>query len=253
MWPENTIPAFEYALEQKVDVIELDLGVSKDEKVVIYHDQRINPLICSGRPGAALMELTLAELKQIDCGGFKNPRFEEQVPVPGTKIPTLDEFFEWIKAHPNPWARRVRFNIETKSEPTEPTLSPPPARFAELLVGALRRHRMLNRSVVQSFDFRTLEEVRRLERNLELAALVEFRPEGAPQSLVAMAKQVGARILSPNHEWLVEADVKALQKAGIRVIPWTANSVDTFERLKQWGVDGIITDYPNRLQAFLKR
>jgi glycerophosphoryl diester phosphodiesterase len=251
--PENTLPAFDYAIGQKVDVIELDLGVSKDEKLVIYHDQRINPIICSGRPGVPLMQLTLVQLKEIDCGSYRNPRFDEQVVAPGTKIPTLDEFFEWIKAHPDPWARKVRFNIETKSEPSEPTLSPPPARFAELIIEVLRRHRVLGRSIVQSFDFRTLEEVRKLEPKIEIAALVELRPEGAPGSLVEMAKKLGARIVSPNHEWLTENDIKTLHGAGLRVIPWTANSEGSFVRLKQWGVDGIITDYPDRLRAFLKR
>src|SRR5436190_4498373 len=92
MRPENTIPAFEYAIAQGVDVLELDMAVTKDDVLVVSHDPLINPVLCSG-PGtpAPIRTFTLAELRKWDCGGKRNPLFSKQTPVPGTPIPTLDE------------------------------------------------------------------------------------------------------------------------------------------------------------------
>ncbi len=279
--PENTLPAFEYALEAGVDVLEMDLGVTKDGRLVIYHDQTINTTICSGlkpppvpkapkpakktskkaapaepspAPTPAVVEvplhsLALAEIKKLDCGGLKNPRFEDQQPIAGTRVPTLDEFFEWIKKHKNPAAKTVRFNIEMKSEEAKPALSPKPAQFARLLVEALNRHKMLGRTVIQSFDHRTLVEARKLAPQATLAALVEDRPA---ERLVVIGARIGAKIVSPNHEWLTEQDVRELHAGGLMVIPWTANTEKEFKKLVKFGVDGIITDYPDRLIAFLK-
>src|SRR6266571_4402682 len=92
--PENTLPAFEYAIDQGVDVLELDVAVTKDDVAVISHDPLINVTICSGpNPGVAIRSLTLAELHRYDCGAKRNPNFPDQVPIPGTRVPTLDEIF----------------------------------------------------------------------------------------------------------------------------------------------------------------
>ena len=96
IYPENTLPAFQYAIEQGADVLEMDLAVTKDNVVVVSHDPHINAEICTGpRPGAiAIHELTLAELQQYDCGTLKNRRFPQQQPAPGARIPTLDEVLD---------------------------------------------------------------------------------------------------------------------------------------------------------------
>src|SRR5260370_33091790 len=94
MRPENTIPAFEYAIGVGVDVLELDMAVTKDDVLVVSHDPLLNPEICSGPGGPrAIRTLTLKELRQWDCGALRNPRFPKQTPVPGTPMPTLDEVF----------------------------------------------------------------------------------------------------------------------------------------------------------------
>src|ERR1700755_2491186 len=95
MRPENTIPAFEYAIGVGVDVLELDMAVTKDNVLVVSHDPMLNPAICTG-PGTpvAIHTLTLAELRKWDCGAKQNPLFSKQPPVPGTPIPTLDEVFD---------------------------------------------------------------------------------------------------------------------------------------------------------------
>lgn len=251
--PENTLSAFEYALQLGVDVLELDLGVSKDGQVVIYHDQWVNPALCKGANRVPLNSLTLSELKRLDCGSLKNPRFPEQQPQPLERIPSLDEFFSWIQSHPSSSAKKLGFNIEIKSDPEFPALSPPPDVFAKRVIEVVRQHGMQKRTVLQSFDHRTLIEARRLEPELTLSALVEKRPTGsAGASLSQIAIRAGAQILSPAHQWLTAEDVKELHASGIRVIPWTANTESEFEKLLILGVDGIITDYPDRLLAFLK-
>src|SRR3712207_1582119 len=107
--PENTLPAFEYAIAVGVDVLELDLAVTRDNVLVVSHDPKINSTICSGpKEHAAIRELSLAELRAYDCGSRKNPLFPLQKPVPGTRIPTLDEVFALADRG------KFEFNIETK-------------------------------------------------------------------------------------------------------------------------------------------
>src|ERR1700709_578415 len=92
--PENTLPAFRYAIEQGVDFLELDVAVTKDHVAVVSHDPLLHATICSGpQLGIPIHTLTAAELRQYDCGAKKNPLFPDQVPVPGTTVPTLDEVF----------------------------------------------------------------------------------------------------------------------------------------------------------------
>src|SRR5260370_34231542 len=107
--PENTLPAFRYAIEQGVDVLELDVAVTKDGVAVISHDPLLNATICSGpKPGIPIHTLTREELNGDDCGAKKNPLFPDQVPVPGTRIPTLNEVFDLGRGN------SVQFNVETK-------------------------------------------------------------------------------------------------------------------------------------------
>src|SRR5580700_4513101 len=95
MRPENTIPAFEYAIGVGVDVLELDMAVTLDDVLVVSHDPLLNPEICQGpRASIPIRTLTLKELRQWDCGALRNPSFPKQTPVPGTRIPTLDEVFD---------------------------------------------------------------------------------------------------------------------------------------------------------------
>ncbi|MBL7715602.1 MAG: glycerophosphodiester phosphodiesterase [Bdellovibrionales bacterium] len=258
--PENSMPAFEYALKAGVDVIELDLGVTKDRHLVILHDPVINPLICRDttkskvgsliRKPIAVFEETLARVKQFDCGSMKNLRFLKQKKVPGTLIPTLDEFFTWINASTDPKAKTVRFNIEMKSEEATPNLAPPPAEFAKLLVDMLNKHAVLNRTIIQSFDHRTLLEAKKLAPTATLSALIEDRPK---KSLVEVTQSAGAQVVSPNHEWLTAKDVEECHKAGIKVVPWTANDKKDWKKLVSFGVDGIISDDPLELIQFLKK
>ena len=164
--PENTLTAFKYALEAGVDTLELDLHASKDGVLVVTHDPFLNPKLCLGpdgrkiKAGLLVRGLDAAELKRYDCGSLVNPRFRKQVPRPGERIPTFEEVLTWLETDPDPRARRVRINVETKSEPEHPEYAPAPEEFAALVLGAVKRRGMMERFTLQSFDFRTLTAAR---------------------------------------------------------------------------------------------
>lgn len=254
--PENTIPAFEFALRRGVDVLEMDLNVTKDDHLVIHHDPALNPEICLG-PGGKKIEgtvlirsLTLKQLKEYDCGTLRNPRFPRQEPVPGTKVSTIDEFFRWLKDSKLPGAQTVKLNIEMKSEEAHPEYAPEPARFAKLYVDALKRNHALDRTIIQSFDYRTLVEARKLAPKSVISVLVEFRPN---EPLVDLARRYGANYISSDYEWLTKDDADSLHAAGVKLAPWTVNDPAAWKKLIDWKVEEIITDDPQGLLSALGR
>ena len=242
--PENTIPAFEYAIQAGADVLEMDVAVTKDNVLVISHDPHINAEICTGpHPGVAIHELTLAELRQYDCGALKNPHFPRQQPVPGTRIPTLDEVLGLAPRG------TFQFNIETKSFPDHPELTPPPEVFSRMMLDAIRKHQVESRVIVQSFDFRTLVAMKKLAPEIRLAALWE----GEARPFVDIAREAKAGIISPMFPLVTPEQVKSAHAAGLEVVPWTANKPEDWQKLIDAGVDAIISDDPAALIAYLKQ
>lgn len=241
--PENTLPAFEYAIAQKADVLELDLAVTKDDVLVVSHDPTVNPVICEGpQLGVPIRTLTLAQLRAYDCGSKKNRDYPKQTPVPGTRIPTLDEVFALAPKG------NFEFNVETKIFAEHPDLTPAPRKFSELVLAAIRKHKIEKRVVVQSFDFRTLHEMKKLAPEIRLSALYT----GKPKSFVEIAKEAGAGIVSPHYSIVTKAEVDAAHEAGLVVIPWTANTPEDWRKLVDAGVDEIISDDPAALRDWLK-
>jgi glycerophosphoryl diester phosphodiesterase len=248
--PENTLSAFRYALAAGVDTLEMDLLVTKDDVVVVAHDPLLNPEICLDPSGKRITKpipirsLTLKQLKKYDCGSLVNPRFPKQSSQPKERVPTFEEVLIWLAADPNPKAKQVWLNVETKSEEAHPEYAPEPKEFAKNVVALLRKHRVLERTTLQSFDFRTLIAARELEPKITISALIEDRPS---EPLTAIAARLRANVVSPNHEWLTREDVKSLQAAQVKVIPWTANTKEDWQKLVEFGVDGIISDHPQAL------
>lgn len=252
--PENTLAGFSEALDAGVDVLELDLGVTKDGVVVVSHNREVDPAICLGPGGAPaqavpIRSLTYAELQAYDCGALKNPRFPRQTPVPGQRIPRLADVFELVTKSPFPAARKVEFNIETKLVPGEPELTAAPAEFARLVVEVVKKHGFETRTMVQSFDRRTLEEVRKLEPRIRRSMLIS---DNLPD-LVAVAKAQKVQIISPYSPWITKDEVAALHKIKVQLAPWTLNDEEGWARMIELGVDAIITDYPQDLIAYLKK
>jgi glycerophosphoryl diester phosphodiesterase len=243
MRPENTLPAFEYAIAQGVDALELDMAVTKDTVIVVSHDPVLEPPVCNGpREKAVIHELTLAEVKQWDCGAKQNPNFASQQTVPGTRMPTLEEVFALAPKG------KFLFNIETKSFPDRPQLTPPPEEFSRMVLELVRKHHLESRVVLQSFDFRTLIAMKKLAPEIKLSALYE----GPAKDFVEIAKEADAGIVSPYFPLVTPAQVQASHAAGVEVLPWTVNRPADWEKLADAGVDGIISDDPAALIAWLK-
>jgi glycerophosphoryl diester phosphodiesterase len=211
--------------------------------IVVSHDPVLQAPVCTG-PGekAVIHELTLAEVRKWDCGAKQNPAFPKQQAVPGTKMPTLDEVFALAPKG------KFLFNIETKSFVERPEVTPPPEEFARMVLAAIRKHRLEARVVLQSFDFRTLIAMKKLAPEIKLSALYS----GPAKDFVAIGKEAGAGIVSPVASLVTPEQVKAAHAAKMEVLPWTVNTPQEWERLVNAGVDGIISDDPAALIAWLK-
>jgi glycerophosphoryl diester phosphodiesterase len=240
--PENTLPAFRYAIEQGVDVLELDVAVTKDNVPVVSHDPLINVAICTGpKTGIPIHTLTLAELGEYDCGAKQNPLFSTQVPVPGTRVPTLDQVFELGRGN------AIQFNVETKIFADRPELTPDPEAFTRLILDRVRRHGIENRVILQSFDPRTLRVMKKLNPGIRRAALFE-----TDRNWPEVAHEFEATILSPEYKLVTPERVAQAHTDGLEVVPWTVNKPEDWTRLMAAKVDAIISDDPAALIAWLK-
>jgi glycerophosphoryl diester phosphodiesterase len=240
--PENTLPAFRYATEEGVDVLELDVAVTKDNVPVVSHDPLLNPAICSGpKLGIPIRTLTIGELNAYDCGARRNPLFVKQVPVPGTRVPSLDEVFALGRGN------SVQFNVETKIFADKPELTPGPEEFTRLVLDSIRRHAVRDRVILQSFDPRTLRAVKSIEPAIRRSALFE-----TGRDWMEVAREFEATILSPQFQLVTPGRVAQAHAAGLQVVPWTANKPEDWAKLAQAGADAIISDDPASLIAWLK-
>ena len=279
--PENTIPGFERAIELGVDTLELDLGMTRDGVPVVHHDRALAPdrtRDASGAwlapPGPLLHSLRLAELADFDVGraapgGGTAARFPEQVPRDGARIPTLADVLALGR---RPGAGRLRFNVETKLTPLAPEQTAGPGEFARAVVAALRAAGMIDRADLQSFDWRTLLEARALAPGLSTACLtieqpgddnlLRGRPGPSPWtagldidafdgSAPRLVKAAGCAVWSPYHRDLTAEALAEAHALGLRVVVWTVNEADDMLALARLGVDGIISDHPDRALAAL--
>ena len=275
--PENTLPAFERALAIGVTTLETDIGLTADGVVVISHDPYLNPLIArnasgqwlEGTRGPLLKSLTLAQVQAYDVGRIKPgtpyaATFSTQQPQDGTRMPTLAALFDRVNAL---GAGAVRFNIETKINPTQPDDTPGPDVMTRALLKVVADAGMAGRVTIQSFDWRTLQLVQQLAPQIPTVYLTiqtantdnvrdglwtagfRIAEHGSVPRLV---KAAGGAVWSPNGGAVTEPLVKEAQALGLKVVPWTINAPADMERLISWGVDGIITDYPDRLRTVMQ-
>ncbi|MCP5117167.1 MAG: glycerophosphodiester phosphodiesterase, partial [bacterium] len=200
--------------------------------------------LCRGDgPNRIVREMTLAELKKWDCGSLRAPGFPDQQLVPGAKIPTFDEVLALADRGD------FHFNIELKLSATNPQYTPSPEQFTRMVVEAVRRRGLEKRALIQSFDFRVLHAAGKIAPEIPLAALFSGRNE----DFVTIAREAGARIVAPNFNPVTKEKVRQAQAAGLKVVPWTANTKEVWATLIAAGVDAIITDDPAGLIEHLKQ
>lgn len=252
--PENTLPAFLKALELGVTTLEMDVVISKDNQVVLSHEPWFSSVICTQPDGSPIpeaeertfriYELTYAEVATFDCGSLGNPRFPQQEKMAVAK-PLLRDVLAMAEAYTKERGQTIRYNIETKSTPQgDGIMHPEPEVFTRLLYDVVEAAGVKNRATLQSFDVRTLQVARQMDPSWELVLLIGA---GGDQGLEANLETLGfvPEVYSPNYTLVDEALVEAVHAKGMLLIPWTINDFDEMQRLKDLGVDGVITDYPD--------
>ena len=290
--PENTLPAFARALSLGVTTLEMDAAITKDDVVVVSHDPALNPFITRGpdgkfleKRGPVIKDTTYAELQRYDVGRIQPQTpyyrdFSDQVPIDGTRIPKLSEVFDLVKRSGN---TTVQFDIETKVFPLAPDDTLPPDVFARRLIKEIRAAGMERRTMIQSFDWRTLQLIQKEAPEIRTVYLtVRGRLDnicsGSGQgnrttppadcgpsawtagfqlkehgSVARMVKAAGGHIWSPNFNDLDKPQRDEARALGLVVIPWTINDSAVISRIMDLDVDGIISDRPDRVREEMKK
>lgn len=285
---ESTLEGFATAMELGVTTLELDTQVTEDEKVVVTHDRQINDAKCRDTApaftddpefpyvGKYITNLTLAQVQTVECGISALPAYPDQTVVTGPMI-ELSELFDLVKSYD---ADDLMLNIETKVEIAAPEETAPQELFVRRVYEEIRDAGMESQVTIQSFDWGALMEMHEIAPDLPLVALTnfDFLEVGEPGASVwlggidvddfggdfvaAAASIDGLTAISPVQGFpqngaIGDADftpypdqqmVDDAHAADLRIIPWTVNDAGTMDYLIDLGVDGIITDYPDRLR-----
>ena len=256
---ENTLESFTAAYAAGVSGVELDVRLSADGEVVVWHDAVLLPhkarSATPGLVGSRVADLTLAELRNVDVGSQTLEAFPGQRPSPGAHIATLAEVLALGRDHPSD----VWWTVELKVDPTDPAVVASRSLLVEKVLACLHEAGLDDRSFVHSFDWAVLELSRDLAPAVARSALVEAGVTWVPGSpwtgsvrvgethidVCAGAAAVGAHVVSPEHVLVDEAFVSRARELGLGVLPWTVNDVGTMRALAEAGVDGLVTDYPD--------
>ena len=255
LMPENTIPAFLKAIDMGVTKIEMDVIISKDKKVVVSHEPYFNYLITTKPDGtyfnknegkaAQLYDMDYAEILQYDVGMKPHPDFPKQQHIQAVK-PLLTTVVHSVIYHMRTMRRPpVWYNIEIKSNKKGDGIShPAPAEFVDLVMATVREAGIETYTIIQSFDLRILQHTHRYYPQIKTSLLIEHSNKKSFNSNIE-ALGFQPTIYSPHQRLVTPELIKECHKAGALIIPWTVNSKKKINFLKNNGVDGIITDYPN--------
>ena len=266
LFPENTLEGFAAALALGVRSFELDIGVTRDGVPVVHHDPALNPDVTrdlggdwlEGR-GPLLRDLNLADLAEFDVGRIRPGTayaaiYATQVPRDGARIPTLDAV---LRLH-----RSARFNIELKLLPDHPDWTVSAEEMADRVLHVIDQTGAANRVTIQSFDWRAPRHVARARPDIPRGWLTRAETIGAASlwrgdpsastSIDAVPDAVAAEgggTWTSFHTELTPSLLERGHRLGLKVIPWTVNDPADMRRLIGWGVDGLITDWPDRAPA----
>lgn len=267
--PENTLEAFEHALEIGVTTLELDTGITKDRVPVVSHDRTLNPQktrinVTFITEEILIKDLTYEELSQYDVGVMRSdydwPRQKE---IPGAKIPRLEDVFILVKEYEELQDRKIMLNIETKISPSAPEETFSPEEFVDILLELIEEYEMEDRVIIQSFYWKTIMLVKEKNPSIKTAALLTssrmfstkwlngLRFASFGFDVGKLVKASGADFFSPSFSDCSDKWIESAHDQGIPVIPWTINDKETMKDFIEKGVDGIITDYPDILKDLL--
>jgi len=252
--PENSIPGFIKAIELGVTTIEMDVVVSADGKVVVSHDPFISSEFCVNELGMEIkkkqerkiniFQLNYEDIILFDCGTKHHDGFPEQQKLSVCK-PLLSEVIDKCEKYIQSSNKtQVKYNIELKSRPSwDRVYHPEPLLFTELVYNVLNENQLSERITIQSFDLRILQLWRIKYPQYKISLLIS-NSKAAEKNIEALG--FTPDIYSPNYKLVNDKELAYLKKNNIVVIPWTVNEVKEMKKLIDMGIDGMITDYPNR-------
>lgn len=215
--PENTIAGFTEAARVGAEFVELDVHLTRENELVVFHDFEIS--------GLPISDLSLTEIKQ------RNPA-----------VPSLEEVAVWRQKS----APQLKLNVEIKRGDPSSRKTPSADLLASQVVGLLKRAGLLNTTLVQSFDFEVVRAVRKRSPELKLSTLFE-----SPADFAQIAHENGSQVAAPYYKLVTQEVLKSARSLGVEILPWTVNEPADWERLIALGVGGIITDYPEKLVHFI--
>lgn len=290
--PENTLYSYAYAIELGATSIECDMQLTKDGQIVMSHNPILNSDITRDENGNYIENnkydirlMTVDELKKFDVG-VMGPNCGEYYDLHGktqftydAKIPTLEELMQLIQSYGD---KNIVLNIETKSYPDPASAgyknNADPKKFVEVFNNIVKKYDMEDRVVLQSFDWQTLIEMKKLNPNISTSALWQEQPSWGRDSEslrryekkkspwlggldikdyqgnpVKAAHAIGADIISPYYTEISKQDVDEAHSLGMKVVPWTVNNEKDMNMLLDMGVDGIISDKPWLLKQVLEK
>lgn len=256
LMPENTIPAMLHALSLGVSTLEMDVVLTKDEQVVLSHEPYFNHEFSTKPNGEPIAEIdakdfniyrmTYAEVSKFDVGIKGNSKFPEQAKMKVSK-PLLSELVDSVQQYMVTRKRPMPFyNIETKCSPeTDGIFHPAPAEFVEKLMSVIRKKGIESQVIIQSFDTRTLKYLHKKYPEIKTALLIDALDR---RSFRKQLTDLGfePNVYSPAESLVNGVLIKNCHDRNIKIIPWTVNDKDRIKELKKMGVDGIISDYPDR-------
>lgn len=256
LMPENTIPAMYKAIDLGVSTLEIDVVVTKDNKVLVSHEPWMEKEITTKPDGGFILstfesmqlniyKMDYEEVKRYDVGMKPHPRFPKQQKIKAIK-PLLSDLIDSVEIYLSKNnLPLVQYNIETKSLPAgDGKFHPVPGEFIELLIEVIKEKKMEDRIIIQSFDFRSLIYLHEKYPAIKTAVLIE---DSESKDFDGQLKVLGfiPNVYSPNHTMVDEGLVKLCREKGMKIIPWTVNEAKQIKKLRKMGVDGIITDYPD--------
>lgn len=277
--PENTMPSIRHLVENGIHAVEIDVQNTSDSVPVLHHDPEISINLAKDQngdwldqTGPKIIESTYAELQSYDLGGLKpgteyQKKFPNQIILSDVSVPTLDTFCKWLSAQSDFVA-----NIEIKSYATRTDLGDSPQGLATTVISKLEKYNVSEQAIISSFDWRVLKECRRLDDQITLGFLSYFdRPNppmqpniyssspwmagadwvNADTSLPRIINRLGGQIWAPYFQDVTQDHVTSAQQLGLIVNVWTVNEETDIFRMIDYGVDGIITDFPARTKALL--
>lgn len=251
LYPENSVEGFLAAVDLQVNTLEMDVVISKDKKVVVSHEPWINSVICSdssGNPipdgkGLNMFEMSYDQISKYDCGSQPHPDFPLQAKLMTVK-PLLSEVVTKIEASvASLELEPIKYNIEIKSTLEGDNIyHPEPAAFCQLVYDQIIESGIKERTIIQSFDVRSLQAMKKIDSSVPVALLI-YETQAFENDLEKLG--FTPEIYSPYYKLVDEDLVQSCKANNIELIPWTVNDEDDMIELLERGVDGIITDYPD--------